>query len=370
MIYIEYLFKIVLFLSIVWLSYKVSKKTFKKKSRLTWIGLIVLTTLFSLYSVIVTSPNLAGDRGNYFFRYREGWDISHSSLGLNWLYDVLRPISLDANFLWFSTSFIFISITLIGYKYYKQAVPLVLLALLSSNYVVYGYALLKQSMANAFACIVFMLYFNLRRSDSTIKKIVTYIAIFIFVVLATLFHEAAFMLIPIIIILSLWKYGFFKGFGWLALLVVFIGFPIISGWFFENIGMLSESLEEQTIDYANNEVGHEGGILTLIKGVPFYLITIVAIFKRKQFQMIIEKYDSYLLLSIILSITSFLTLYNYWYARLGMLLYLPVFVFSSMLYNKMSKRNDLKTLLRIAYVVLLLLTTRLLSLYYFLYGGL
>ena len=291
------------------------------------------------------------------------------SLGLNWLFEQLRPISLSASFLWFSTAFLFVFITFVAFKYFKQASPYSLLFILCSIYFFFGFAGMKQSFANAFGCFSFMLYFNMPYLKERRKKWLSVFFIILSIIAAILFHEVAMLLIVLYIAFLGWNNKWFRNLGWIFMVIAIVAFPYLSKILFADLAALSESLEEQTAGYANQENGSVGNYMTVFKGLPYYIITYVGFMKRKQLLTSIVNYDRYLLLAATVSLTTLASYFNYWYFRFGMLMYLPVFVFSVALYENLSRVETPRKWLKAAYVVTVLLSVKELAQYYFIYGG-
>ena len=372
MMEIIYIAKIFIYIIMCLVLYRLCKRSYKKTGKqISWAVLMLAAFFFSLYSILITNPNLndAGDRSNYYRSYEGGWDVTAASPGLNWLYEQLRPISVEADFLWFATSFLTTIITLFAFKYYKQANTKVLLFVFFSNYFIYGYSAIKQSFSNAFACILFMLYFNMPFLRKKKDKILVYITIPLIIAVSILFHEASLILLILVIGLSVWENAFARKIGWILMIVFVVIFPYIVDMLYSNIGEISENLEDQTSQYAENSSSLSGNILKLLKGVPFYIITTIGFLKHKVLATKIVNYDRYLFLSAVVSIVFFLSIFNTWYFRFGMFVYMPVFVLAANIYDKSIIGNSSRSWLRVSLFILAFFSLRSLTLYYFVFGG-
>ena len=366
---IDYIIKIILYFLIVWFAFGLSSRLYKQTGKvLSVISLLLISLLLSWYSVISLPEiyNSSGDRSLYCFLYQYDIDIVNRSRGLAVVFDFLRPISKSRNFLFFTTALFFIFITLLSYKRCRQSTPQALLLLVVSIYFIYGYALLKQNMANAFSCAAFVCFFNLNDEKRT-RKAGLLLFVLLFVALSIVFHESAYLLLLVFPVLVMWNNRYVRGIGSVLIISLIVAFPFINASLLTYVMDTSEELESQVSDYVST--GLSSNILTIVKGLPFYIITIAGFVYRKRYVRDINNYDRYLFLSIVLSATSLLSVVNYWYFRFGMLLYLPVFVFAGQLYNELKKNNKKAVWYTVTCLVLIGLSVKSLVQYYFGHGG-
>ena len=200
-LYLIYIFKIILYYFLIYAVYRIALSKYKVGARLSWPSIMLFSLAFGYYAILVGNPELGSDRGNYAMRYVDpSWDVSQTeSYGLNWAYEVLRPISLNPDFLFFSFEGCYIFLTLVAYRYYRNMHPKSLLILLCSLYPIFGFYGLKQAISQALGAIAFMIQFNNSdiKSDIPIKHrrkslCLGFLSI-TFYVGAMLFHEAAYL---------------------------------------------------------------------------------------------------------------------------------------------------------------------------------
>jgi len=130
---------------------------------------------------------------------------------------------------------------------------------------------------------------------------------------------------------------------------------------------LSNKLNEYFMEESIRET--DGSTIAFIKGTPFYIATILGLFRRGAYKKCDEKYDMYLLILCIGSVTYACSLISYWLIRLISILYFPV---SIAIYKVISlERNPKNRLLENIIVVggLAFFTIRSLALNILNYGG-
>lgn len=346
-----------------------AQHSYYREKKLSWMSIGFSSLMFGFYALVIGNPSMKGDRGNYALRYvRKGWDVSSESIGLNWAYELMRPISLNADFLFVTFETVYIFLTLVAYRYCKWSTPKALLLLLVSMYPMFGYYGLKQAISQGIIMIAFAIYFN--QSDARLfKSAIPYIISFILVFCGILFHEAAFIIPLIIFCFIFWNNRTIRNLGYLLLFIMTLAFPLMQTVLFNNIGLLSNNLHSQITVYANGGLGSGMSFLTILKGLPFYIISYVGWKNRNLLGETIPNYDRLLLLAVFSSFTIIISAVNYWYFRFSLYFYFYVFVFATMLkecyeYNGLSIRWYKWT-----FIITLLLTLKDIIQYYFIYGG-
>ena len=331
--------------------------------KMTFIMILSIAVLFTLYNVIVTklNPTVASDRRNYalnFYGYR-----ASPSAGLSFIINVVRRFSNNVESLYYVCTFIPVLITLIAYRVCKEAMPKALLFLLSTQYIFHTFAGLKQCYANAFAtlCIVFAM--RNKSVKDTVYSILSIIA-------SIWFHHTGYFLIPVYIMIRLRKNrkSLLLFYLVMAVLVVFLE-PIlirVSSLLSPFASIVSNKINEYFGDAASIQA--DGG-LTIVKGIPFYIITIVGLIKRRQLINVVENYDNYLFVSSIVSFAYIATIYNGWVYRLSYFFYFPVGVFYGILINNISNTGNRRIIGMFTLGLSFLLTIRFLVLTYMNYGG-
>ena len=326
---------------------------------------LFIAFIFALYNALVTafSGTYGGDRLNYsknFYGIRPS-----SSAGLNFVVNILTKFTSDVRILFYFATFACVIITLIAYRICSDAMPGALLFLLTTQYVLFSFAAIKQCFTNAFAAL--FLVFALRS-----KGIKDNILAIIFMFLACWFHPAGYMLILLYILLRIKKNK----------IVILVSFVLMfyGVFFFETIllkfaGAISSFVpvvSRKIFDYfgemANSEL-EAAGPMSMLKGIPYYIITFIGWLKRSSLRSKIENYDNYLFLSGFMSFIYLASLYNSWVIRLSYLVMFPVSVFFVKLMRNLKIQNNYFLISLSVYGISALLTIRFLILMFYNYGG-
>ena len=336
-----------------------------QQNKLSFLGIIIISLLFVLYNYCLTkmNPDMTHDRRVYslfFHGYR-----SSPSLGLSFISDLIHKFSSNVETLFYVTTVIVMIITLLAYRTYKEASSSALLFLLATQYVFFSYEALKQAYSNAFAFLCIALIF---RDEGKKDKVLSILAM----VLAILFHHTGYFIIPLYLMLRIKKNKktIIAIFTFIILLLIF--FKPILLLVANAINPIDSSLTAKILQYfgdtATESLQTEGS-LTVIKGIPFYILTLVGLIKRNKLINKIENYDNHLFLSGMLSFTYIATLYNGWVYRLSYYLLLSEGVFFTLL-MKNTENSKNKVLLLLSTVgITAIITIRFVILMYVNYGG-
>ena len=376
-LYLIYIFKIILYYFLIYAAYRVALSKYKVGARFSWPSIILFSLAFGYYAILVGNPELSADRRNYAIRYVDpSWNDSQTeSYGLNWTYEVLRPISLNPDFLCFSFEGCYIFLTLVVYRYYRNMHPKSLLILLCSLYPIFGFYGLKQAISQALVAIAFMIQFNNSdiKSDIPIKPRRKYLCLGLlsitFYVGAMLFHEAAYLPFVIFVAFFFWEIRLVRV---LTLGGVFVGLIwgiVALNFFLNSVGQFSEVLSRQTEHYIEGVDGFNAGILTIFKGFPFYIISYIGIKYRKYYSNVMRDYDKYLLCTIFVSAMVLLSAINYWFFRFSLYFYFPTFIFAYNLRQEMLMRGYGVRWYGWVFAITLLLSIKEMIQFYFLYNG-
>lgn len=353
--YIEYIFKIILYFLIVLVVFLLAKNDYAKKRKLGLPTILVASTLLGCYSIICGQIPFVSDRENYAMQFVDEWDVwSSGSIGLQIMYWVLYLFTHNPFVLFFVFEFIYVFVTLFAIRIFVKSNSRMVLLYLVSQYFCFGFFSLKQSIACAFISLVFSIYFSKKQSFRVIKCT-------FFFVIALLFHETALICIFLFLMFWLMQIQILKKIQYFVILLFPLIFVPLMNFYFENIGLVSTSLEEQTVVYANH---FNSSWTSALKGIPFFVATIYICVYQNSLRRRVSDTDKYLLLCLVISLFFVLTSYIYWFFRLPYYLYFPVFAIISWLNG--SKNNFIY---EIVFVILLILTIRELSLMYFSYGG-
>lgn len=364
MIYLEYILKIFLYFFVIYIIYLFSNNSYVKKNKKLSIFLIILFSIFmGVYSIYCGQAGFSSDRGNYALKFSNdiySTLVYNNSVGLYYLEKVLHFFSYNPKLLYFSVTFIYYFITLLSYNNIEEATPKTLLLLGLSTYGLLGFYLFKQALAIAFISLA---YSFITKDGKKLKALLC-------VLVAITFHESAWIVVP------LYFASTFSSKGLKRYLTYFL--LIICTVFFDKINTILISLfnyipniSVQISSYLNEDGGisNQLNYATALKGIPFYIITILGIMYRKNMKDKIVNYDFYMILCFFASITSILSVNMYWMWRLGTFCYFPIFIFFSNL-SRMSKKNRNTSLLFLSvYLIMFGLNLKLLIQYYFKYGG-
>lgn len=365
-----YVIKIVAYFAFIFLMYFIAKKSKNKKFPI-W-AIITLSLLFGLYAIWCAKHPYYSDRLNYAFRFEDlngthDYFVRSESLGLYALEQILHLFTYNAEVLFFVVAFFFMLIVLIAYKKSKNSSPFSLLFLMLTIFPTFGLYAIKQAMAMALLSLGYALYTEENRS----KK--AFLGSVVCLILAILFHESAWIAIPILIVIKLMKNKYIKGLFFTAMAIGVIFFKQLSKIMVDVATRLVPSLKSQLTIYIDSDGGITSmgsGMVTALKGLPFYYVLAAGVKNRKKIKPIFEKYDSYLFLTLFVSATIILSGYMYWMFRFGLLFYMPVCDFAFIIYKNMDSRKSKAMFMFFVIGVSLFFSIRLMSQYYFLYGGL
>lgn len=373
--YIIYILKILyyLFFSIlvyIYLKkYETSPNKFKIKFKniniiinkriIIMIVTLIFCLIFGYYGIIC---GYGHDRQNYAFFFsneKYSYIVKNSSLGLYYIEKFLHIFSYNKEILFFTIPFLCFFIVFTSYFYYLEKNPKSFFYLMLSNYFVYFLFAYKQALALAISSISIAAF--LRQN----KKV-----FIISLAIAICFHESAIIIIPLFIIMKYMKYKYFRLILYLGFFFFIVFFKYINSYivsFFCFIPYVDEQLKNY-LDL-NKSMIIDLNIFTCLKGIPYYIVTFIALKERKELKIKIRKYDEYLFMSIFTSFFTLISIYMYYFFRFALYFYFPVFIFAILIINKTNKRN-VKKVLRYALLFSISITLRYLIIVYFKYGGL
>ena len=335
------------------------------QTRLSLASVLAIALLFMLCNMIATWVSLSpgGDRQNYIMDYR-GVRPS-SSAGLMFVIEILRKISADPNTLFFVTTFLVVAITMEAYRVSRYATPEALLLLLTTQYVLFSFTVIKQCYANAFATLCLILVLEGSGRKNTLLCI-------LLTALAIWFHPAGAFLIPLFILIRVRKT---KG----RIIVFFLLF-LLSLLLFEPLLLSAAALIYPILPSVANKIYEyfgeaaidalqNSGVLTVFKGFPYFLIFIVGWVKRRALLDKISNYDNYLLLSGVLSFAYLFSIYNVWISRLAYFLLFPVAIFYVQLVKHFKSRTNVICMNIAVFGSNLFFTLRFIAMIFLRYGG-
>lgn len=334
-------------------------------SKMTLIIILIISLLFSIYNVIITkmSVQLSGDRYNYTRNY---YGITNAATeGMAFVIDIIRKFSNNPEMLFYVSTFSSVFFVLLAYRIDYEATPSTLIFLFSTQYVFFSFAGLKQCYTNGLAAL--SIAFALRNKnflDSILSILCAYFACW--------FHPTGYIIIPLLIMIKMPKKR--------KSIILFFFFIFILLLFFQTILLktagflapINPSISNKIYEYIGetaNEALKSEGYLALFKGLPYYIITVVGLIKRKEIIDKINNYDNYLLLSAVLSLSYLATIYNGWLYRVAYLLYFPSGVFFVRIMKHYMNNKDRKMISFAVFGLNAMFTIRFVGLIYINYGG-
>lgn len=326
---------------------------------------LLIALMFALLNLLLTVMNteLGGDRLNYYLNYT-GYRAS-SSAGLNAVINLLRLVSSDYRILFYFATFVTVLVTLIAYRISPDAEPEALFYLLTTQFVFFTFTGIKQCFANAFAslCIVLALR-NKGIKDTVLSGLLIALAIW--------FHPSGFFLVPLYILLRIRKGRWTTVIFFLLMMAGAIFFEPLLLKFALLLSRFAPSLAVKIYEYFGetaNSALEAAGPMSVLKGIPVYIITFLGWYKRGTLRTKLENYDNYLILSSAISMIYLVSFYNSWLIRLTYFMYLPVAIFFIKVLRNLKLKNNYNFLLLSVVGMSALLTLRYEILIYFNYGG-
>lgn len=299
---------------------------------ITYLAIIFCSVILAIYSACITSSVYDADRAGYTYRYVNHIDsyFLKNSYGLYILVRILWCFSDNPSWLYFTVTFISVFITLLALKISEIDDPFPYLLMGFSLYNVYSFYLFKQAPAIAFSSLAFALFLKK-------KKIFCLITI----ILAISFHETAFILIPLFVVLTGAKRKSVRVVSYIFLGVSLLFFSSASSTIVSIFFKIIPSLSTQLRIYLNDSGAIEtnSNFLTIIKGLPYYLITIYALKYRKTCSTRIKNFDRYFTMSVFASVLTLMSGYMYWMWRFAAFAYFPQFVFVAQLCKETKNIN-------------------------------
>lgn len=330
--------------------------------RIGVIAIVILALLWAHHTVFCSSVPPRSDRLRYAVTFESGMlaRVRKSSFGLYVIEFLLHKITNNSLWLFISIAVLCVSVTLIAYNTYPQATSESLLFLGLSTYLLFACYALKQAPANALVGLSVAGFMKKNRAICIGS-----------LTLAILFHEAAWIMVPIYIVLLGSKRRSVRFLQYALLLVCLFDFVHISTSFLNLLSNLIPGFSAQISSYIDESgelsVGYYG--LTVIKGLPIYIISIVGYRYRSVCKDSIENYDSLLFITTFAAFARLTCIYMYWMWRFSDLVLVPVCVFGGLVCNHMTNRKERFVVSILISLSFGLVTARSLVGGYLLYGG-
>lgn len=316
------------------------------------INVLILLTSFILsliYSIILPNFYEVTDIQRYyysfFFRYPLIVNFSLIEIttepGFLLLSNLVFFYIGNFSVLLFLIYFFYISSTLFIMKYLKFS-WIIFGLIFFSLYFLQGTYLLKQTLAVSIINISFI--FILRRK---------FIYFSIFVLIASLFQISAIIILPFYFILN-----FNKNLATYALLfpISFLFF-IFYDFLFPNFVYLFP-IFTQFVEFDYAEISSQNNLLTIFKGLPFFLLLFFAIKDYSFLKTKSKFFDFYLFSGFLFSLSWLLTFRFYWFFRFGWYFFLPTLFLADHLIKNTKNSFEKYFFIFGFYIILIILTVR------------
>lgn len=332
--------------------------------KLLYRDIVSCSFLFAVYNFVITkmSVNLSGDRINYYINYS---GQRSSTSGVMFVMRLLHYFTSNVEWFFYFSTFATVFITLIAYKYCDEARPEALLFLLSTQYVFFTFSGMKQCYANALGC----LFIVIALKKTTFKRILYCL---ILLILSVCFHPSGVMLVPLFLMIKLRKTRRIDTLVFTALLLTIVFLEPLLLFISTLITPIIPSVGTKITEYIGDnsiEALQTTGFLSVLKGIPYYIATLLGIYKRPKIKDRITNYDNYLILSAVISVIYIAQIYNGWIYRLAYFLYLPVGIYIIQLIRNLQLENNKKVFKVLILGLNAFFSFRYLMLIYILYGG-
>lgn len=321
--------------------------------KMQWFILITIAMILSIYSKTLGLSAGLTDRVTYSFSFLYRYPVYYSSLhslinsgtepGIVVLSMLIAKFTGNVTWLFFIATFLTSVINLyVLYKmtdHFLSGTALFMLSLFFFD----GTYLVKQSLAIALANLAILSYIN--------RKSVNY---FLFTAAACLFHSTAVILFPLYFLFKVVRTK-------KAYFLMFIIFGILFLFFGIILTRLIPSLPfvNHYIDAGEYEYYFGGGSTTsVIKGIPFYITTALALIFREEMKKELKNADVYIISSFIYSASWLFTFNMYWFFRVGWYLMLPTLIMIPALFRCIRGSRAYLFLESVSMLFMILITLR------------
>lgn len=362
---IEYILRIISYFMLVYVVYQTLEIGYKghqqdsRKLKVSHLYIIVVSFVLAVWAVWNFLEG-AGDHYNYAFRFENVDDttIYLQSYGLGLIYDFLHNFTTNSDTMFVVVIFLGNYLTFWAYRIYDKATPRSMLFLLLSEFFLYNFAAIKQFVAVGFSCLFFAHLFSGKR-----------IWCLVWIPLAIMFHEMAYLLIPIYFIL-LFQDNYYIRLGALGAFALIFLLPFVFTRIISMISAIIPTLGVQLREflYGYESMGMGTNFVTILKGVPYYLFSLMPLFHKGTSKDVIANYNGGQFLTNLCTIFVLASLFNYWYFRFSYLMMFPVFVHMDKVVEAVDS-NDALIMRHIAVLTLVGLTVKYLFQMFFMYGG-
>jgi hypothetical protein len=330
--------------------HKANHMKIRRNSSIVKILVVSLSFSFILAAIIPSMNNLVDIQRyiySFYFRYPSlnysFIELLETGTEIGFLFLNKIVSRLTNNYFWilFIIYFFSMSVTLQSARKLTRS-KLLFLLLFSSMYFVQGTYLLKQTIAVAFSSIAF----NFLVDGKKLKYL-------FWVIISSLFHITALVMLPAYFIIKGNKSNKYYAILASFILFVFFGYDYIMPFIFSNIPNL-----ERYLTISESTFISEGNLLTIFKGIPFYILSFYGLFLRSKIKLNYKYADIFIISSIFYSLSWLFSYKIYWFFRLGWYFLLPTLVLFILVINVIKFRENKLLAFSIIFFPMLVLTLR------------
>ena len=311
--------------------------------------LVLVAILFALFSATISTDKLS-DRLAYdfmfLFRFPQDhntiYSIFHTTIEPAFivLNLVIHKLTQNSFWLYFVSTFMMVFLDTYTIKRISPRYKLTVIYYLISLQVFFGTFLLRQGIAAAIVSLAFLMYVNRRKKTAIL-----------FVILAISFHASAVIMLPIYIILLIFKSINMRKVWTFAIssLIVVVFYDSVMAIIF-NIQFISDNFGSYL------GVNLQSGYMVALKGTPYHLITLFSILERKKILKKLNNAGIYFVFAIMNSLFWILAVKMYWLWRLSMFTIVPTLILMTYIFEVTD--NKYKTLFyRVSISILMIFIT-------------
>lgn len=285
-------------------------------------NLFIVTIILSWYSAqLATSGKLVDTvryAWNFLYRYPTYYHNSLKSLfdartepGFLVLNRLIKGFTSDPFWLFFIIACTTTSINLYVLTRLGEKRPLLVAFYLISPYFFHTTYLLRQTLAVSIGNLAFLSYQQGKRHQY-----------FFFSVIALMFHSTAIILLPLYFILKRANWRTIYFYIPLIGLLTFLFFGPVLNFILPKVPYIGQYINI----YETGLFRGGGSASSVLKGIPFYFVSSLALARRRQLSKAIFNADSYIVSCLFYSVSWLFTYNMYWFFRLGWYLLIPTLV--------------------------------------------
>lgn len=328
------------------------------KHKISYFNIIVISLIVAFWAVWNFNVGFEDhELYGYQFEIRKYNPGYNQSYGLGLVWDFLHQFTYERNTMFRFMIFCGNFLTLAAYRRDKNIKPQAMLILFLSEYFMYSFVAIKQFIATGFSFLFFADFSNNKKIRSII-----------WIPLAIMFHEMAYILIPIFFALYFKKNKFMRNCIILGTTVLLL-LPTVTNRVLPHLFSLVPALEKQIGPYMDfGELRLQSNYMTVLKGLPFYIGCIIPKWIENEKKLQDPNYNLGSALTIISALFVLASFYNYWYFRFSYLFMLPVFSYIVNITDK-TESSDVIVLKKLFILSFVGLTLKYMLQMYFQYGG-